>query len=486
MDHWNLHGRRFKLLTDAQADELHEASLRLLSTTGCVFQDEHALQVLADAGARVDFGRQLVRFPFNLVEAAIRSAPKRVLLAARNPQYDIVLEGDRVYFGPGTLPVNVLDLGTGQVRRGTTQDCFDLPRLIDALPYIHFYKTAIYPDGVAPEVAERWMVYGAFASTEKEVSTAALSLEGALDFVLMAEVVAGGSNDLRERPLLCINVLCSCPLVFASTNTRILTTLAERGIPLIVGSEPQAGTTAPVTLLGAALLQNAEALAGITLAQIINAGTPVIMGAVGSISDLKSGNFASGAVELGLMNSVAAQMSQRYGIPLYATGGMSDAKVSDTQAGYEKALQLLLVALSGGNYIHDAAGLLDHCLTFSYEQYVIDNEICGMVARALGGLAFSDETMALGLIDKVGPGGHFLGERHTLNHLRSEHFLPELADRDSRASWERKGSRSVVEKARARARQILNTHQTTPLPEGVDRELRQIVARAEAKAGGVR
>ena len=486
MDVWNLRGRRLKFLTDSQADELHEASLELLSRTGCVFKDDRALQIFADAGADVDFTKQLVRIPPQLVETAIHSALRRVLLAARNPKYDVVLEGDCVYFGTGTLPINVLDLDTGRLRRGTKQDCLDLPRLVDALPYVHFYKTAIYPYDVAPEVADRWMVYGAFANTEKEVSTAVFSVEGALDAVRMAEAISGGSRELRERPLICINVLCTCPLEFADINTRILMTLAERGVPLIIGSEPQAGATAPVTLLGAALLQNAEALAGITLAQVISPGAPVIMGAIGSISDLKTGNYASGAVELGLMNSAAAQMSQRYGIPLYATGGMSDAKVSDPQAGYEKGIQLLLTALAGGNYIHDAAGLLDHCLTFSFEQYVIDNEICGMVARALKGIAFSDETMALDLIDKVGPGGHFLGERHTLKYLRSEHFLPELADRESRARWEQKGSKTVVDKAKAKAREILDTHQPTPLPEDVDRELREIIKQAEAKLGGNR
>lgn len=486
VDVWNLRGRKLEFLADSQADELHEASLELLNTTGCVFKDDHALQIFADAGSDVDFTKQLVRIPPQLVETAIRSAPKQVLLAARNPKYDVVLEGDRIYFGTGTLPIRVLDLDTGRLRGGTKQDCLDLPRLVDALSYVYFYKTAIYPGDVAPEIADRWMVYGAFANTEKEVSTAVFSVKGALDAVGMAEVIAGGSRELQERPLICINVLCTCPLEFASTNTRILMALAERAIPLIIGSEPQAGSTAPVTLLGAVLLQNAEALAGITLAQIINPGTPVIMGAVGSISDLKTGNYASGAVELGLMNSVAAQMSHRYGIPLYATGGMSDAKVSDPQAGYEKGIQLLLTALAGGNYIHDAAGLLDHCLTFSYEQYVIDNEICGMVARALGGIAFSGETMALSLIDKVGPGGHFLGERHTLKYLRSEHFLPELADRESRARWEQKGCKTVVDKAKAKAREILNTHQPTPLPEDLDRELREIIRHAEAEVGGTR
>jgi len=273
-------------------------------------------------------------------------------------------------------------------------------------------------------------------------------------------------------------------LVFSPNNVGILLELSQRGIPLIIGSEPQAGTTAPVTLAGTCLLQNAEALAGITLAQLVNPGTPVIMGAVGSISDMRTGAYASGAVELGIINVVAVQMSQYYGIPLYCTGGMSDAKMSDVQVGYEKSLQLLQVALAGGNYIHDAAGLLDHCLTISYEQYVLDNEMCGMVARSLEGVSFSPETLALDLIDKVGPGGHYLGERHTLDFLAREHFIPRIADRLSRDAWERKGMRTATDRAREVARSILETHQPTPLPIDVDDELRSIIRAAEARLGG--
>jgi len=466
---------------DAQADELHEKSLQLLKTTGCVFKDERALQIFAEAGAEVNFSKQLVRIPPRLVEDALRRCPKRVLLAARNPKYDVTLEEDRVYFGTSTLPINVLDLESGRLRRGTAQDCLDFPRLVDALSYIHFYKATIYPSDVPQETAVPWMIYGGFANTEKEVSSTPFTIDGALAGIRMAEIIAGGTAELKKRPLICFNVLCTAPLTWNATSVRILIKLAELGLPTIIGSEPQAGTTAPVTLLAATLLQNAETLAGITLAQIANPGLPVIMGAIGSISDLKTGNFCSGAVELGLMNSVAAQMSQRYGIPIYATGGMSDAKVSDIQAGYEKGIQLLITALSGGNYIHDAAGMLDHCLTLSYEQYVIDNEICGMVARALSGISFGDEFMALDLINHVGPTGNFLRERHTLQYLRSEHFLPELANRKARNDWEDEGSPTLVDRAKDKAREILEKHHPTPLPEDVDQELRQIIKRTEAK-----
>jgi len=477
MDVWNLRGRKLRFLSEAQADELHDKSLQLLKRTGCVFKDEQALSIFSDAGAEVDRARQLVRIPPRLVEDALACCPRRVVLAARNPKYDVILEDDRVYFGTSTLPINVMDLDSGRVRRAVPQDCLDFPRLVDALPYIHFYKATIYPGDLQPDAAVPWMIYGGFANTEKEISVTPFTVDAAMTGITMAEIIAGGTAELKRRPLILYNVLSTAPLAWNAATVQILVKLAKMGMPTIIGAEPQAGTTAPITLLAATLLQNAETLAGITLAQIVNPGLPVIMGAIGSISDMRNGNFCSGAVELGLMNSVAAQMSQRYGIPLYATGGMSDAKVPDIQAGYEKGIQALLTALSGGNYIHDAAGMLDHCLTLGYEQYVIDNEILGMVARALSGINFGDEFMALDLIHKVGPMGNFLREPHTLKHLRSEQYLPTLANRKVRADWEDEGSPALVDLARGKARQILATHHPAPLPEDVHRELRQLAER---------
>ncbi|MCK4393673.1 trimethylamine methyltransferase family protein [Candidatus Bipolaricaulota bacterium] len=481
MDIWNLRGGRLRYLTNDQIEELHMATLHVLEGTGFAFKDERALKVFEEAGAKVDYSKQRVWIPPGLVNEAIKSSPEEITLAARNPKYDLKLEKDRVYFGTGTLAINVLDLETGELRRGNKQDTMDFPRFIDALPHIHFYKSMINPSDVPAKVADLYMIYGGFSNTEKQISSCVFSLEGAKSAVRMAEVVAGGSKELKKRPLLAINVLSTTPLQLDRTNTQILQELARRGVPLIIGSEPQAGSTAPVTLAGAVLLQNAEALAGITLAQLINPGTPVLMGAVGSIADMRSGAYCSGAVELGIMNVVAAQMSQHYKIPLYATGGMSDSKVSDAQAGYEKALQILMVALAGGNYIHDAAGLLEFCLTTSYEQYVIDDEICGMVARALEGISLDTETLALDLIDKVGPGGNFLSERHTVEFFRTEQFLPQISDRQTRQAWEKKGSKTAAERAKEKAKEILQTHHPVPLPADIDRELQDIIKTAESK-----
>lgn len=283
--------------------------------------------------------------------------------------------------------------------------------------------------------------------------------------------------------MIIVNVLAVSPLQWAHTNLEILIQLAKMKVPMIIGSEPQAGTTAPVTLAGQIVMNTAETLAGITLAQLISPGVPVVYGHIGSISDMRSGFFASGAVELSILNAMSNQIAHYYRLPTYATGGMSDAKLSDYQAGVEKGLQALITAMSGGNYIHDAAGLLECCMTSSYEQYVLDNEMLAMVSRALEGVDFTRETLAFQVIQEIGPRGNFLGHMHTLRNITKEHFIPKIFNRQVREDWEKGGSRSAAEVAKEEAKRILRTHQPTPLPTEVDRELKLILKKAEESYG---
>jgi len=483
MDRWNLRGGHLRFLTDRQIREIHFAALDVLQRVGCFFEHEGALKIFEEAGAKVNHQTKIVRFPHSLVEQNIRQTPDRIYLPARNPQYDIYAEGDRVYFGPGTLSIKVIDLDTGACRLGTLQDAKDFPRLIDALENIHFYKGMIHPSDVNQKLADLYMVYSAFCNTEKQISNTPYSTETALDMIRMGAILAGGMDEFRLKPYIIINMLAVSPLQWGYTNTNIIIELAKLKVPMIIGSEPQNGTTGPATLAGLLVLNTAESLAGITLAQLVSPGVPVMWGNVGSLSDMKTGLFASGAVELAMMNVAATQMAKFYKLPIYATGGMTDSKTSDCQAGYEKALQALMIALGGGTYIHDAAGLLESCLTSSYEQYVIDNEILGMVTRVLSGIEVSKETLAVDVIERVGPRGNFLGEMHTLKSIPKEHFIPKISNRQIREDWEKDGSKTVMEVAREKAREILRTHQLTALPEDVDREFQLILKKAEEGYG---
>lgn len=483
MDVWNLKGGQLKILTQNEIEEIHQRALDVLQEVGCYFEHEEALALFEKHGAMVDHSTGIVRLPRNIVEAAVRLCPSSLLLAARDPKRDIHAEGNRVYFGPGTLPIKVRDLETGKIRMGALKDVEDFARLIDALEFIHFFKVMIMASDVNPKIPELYAVNAAFNNTTKQISSNPFSARGAADLCRMAMAVAGGKEAFKQRPMIIINMLAVSPLQWSRENLGAILALTRMGCPMIIGSEPQGGTTGPSPLAGQVMLNVAETLAGITLVQLLKPNTPIMWGNVGSISDMRSGLFASGAVELGLLNAAMNQMAKFYKVPTYSTGGMSDSKGSDAQAGVEKSLQALTVALAGGNYIHDAAGMMESCLLISYEQYVIDNEMLGMIARILEGIRVTPETLSFDAIKQVGPRKNFMGLRHTLNHIKSEHYLPRLFDRTTYETWEGRGARDIREVAREKAREILATHKPEPLPKEVQGELKAIIREAEEGYG---
>jgi trimethylamine--corrinoid protein Co-methyltransferase len=338
----------------------------------------------------------------------------------------------------------------------------------------------ITPHDVNPKIPELYAVDAAYNNTTKQISSTSLSRQGAMDLYRMGVAVAGGEETFKQRPMIIINMLAVSPLQWSRVNIEAAMDLAKVGCPLILGSEPQGGTTGPAPLAGQVMLNVAETLAGITLIQLVSPNAPIMWGNVGSISDMRSGLFGSGAVELGIINAAMNQMAKYYRLPTYSTGGMSDSKLSDSQAGVEKSLQALVVALAGGNYIHDAAGLLECCLLASHEQYVIDNEMLGMICRILEGIRVTPDTLSFDQIKKVGPRGNFMGLRHTLDHVRGgEHYLPRLFDRTTRDTWLARGAKDIREVARDKAKEILSTHEVPPLEPQVKEELSSILKKAE-------
>ena len=483
MDVWNLKGGQLKFLKQDEIEEIHQRALDILQQVGCFMDHEEALAIFDKHGAVVDHSTRVVKIPRNLVEESLRLSPSSVLLAARDSKRDIHAEGDRVYFGPGTLPIKVRDLDTGQIRMGTYKDCEDFARLIDALEFVHFFKGMMMPSDVNQNIGELYMTRAAFNNTTKQISMCSFSTQGAIDLCRMGMAVAGGEKAFQLRPMIIVNLLGISPLQWDNKSLGGIIALARMGCPMILGSDPQGGTTGPSPLAGIVMLTIAETMAGVTLAHLVKPGIPILWGNISSISDMRTGLLASGAAELGLINAAFNQMAKFYRVPTYSTGGMSDSKMSDAQAGVEKALQALTVALAGGNYIHDAAGLLECCLQASYEQYVIDNEMLGMVARILEGIRVTPETLSFDAIKQVGPRKNFMGLRHTLNHIRSEHYLPRLFDRTTYETWESRGAKDIRDVAREKAREILATHKPEPLPEEIQEELDAIIQNAEKTYG---
>jgi trimethylamine--corrinoid protein Co-methyltransferase len=237
---------------------------------------------------------------------------------------------------------------------------------------------------------------------------------------------------------------------------------------------PSSGLTSPVTLAGSVIQQNAENLSFVTLAQLTSPGTPTIPYSSPGITNMKTGNVIYGAVEVALQCAAMSQIYSHYGIPFTATVGLTDSKTHDEQAAYERALSVMLTALAGPSMFL-CSGALNALTETSFEQLLIDDEILGMVSRAVSGIRVDDETMGLDTIAEVGPTGHFLGQKHTIDFLMKEHYLPKLAHRDSRTEWEERGSKDIIKRARERAKEILRTHETKPLEDHVRKRVESIV-----------
>ena len=468
-----LTGGQYKPLTDDQVQRIHEAALSILARTGVQVEEPEALRLFQEAGAEVAGDR--VRLPHLLVEDAVDWAPSRVVLAGRDPKWDLELEDARVHIGTGGAALTVFDLETGQPRPAVLRDVAELARLVDALDNVHFYLVPIYPTDLDKDVVDINTYYAGLCNTTKHVQAGVYSVEGIRETVKMCERIAGRAEALRERPIVSfITSWMVSPLKFATDVTTLLIETCRQRIPVVLSAAPMAGSTAPVTLAGMLAQLTAEQLSGLVLTQLARQGAPVLLGPIPATADMKTGRYLGGAAEFGLTNAAMAQMAQFYRLPIYNSAGMTDAKVPDIQAGFEKAMSAVLAALAGSNFIHHAAGMLENMNAVAAEQFVIDNDILGMAMRVLRGIEVNDETLALDVIDDTGPGGHYLMAEHTIRRMRSEFYYPSaVVDRQGWDMWQQEGGLDARERARQIARDILANHQPVPLDPVVESWIRE-------------
>ena len=460
-------------MTDEQVKQIHEASLAVLARTGVQVEETEALRLFTEAGANVEGNR--VRLPQSLIEDAVDKAPSRVVLAGRDPDNDLILEDARVYIGTGGAALSVLDMETGKIRKAVLRDVADMARIVDVLDNIHFYLMPVYPTDMTKENVDINSYYISLANTTKHVQSGVYTVQGIRDVVEMCERITGGSEPLRERPIVSfITCWMVSPLKFATDVTTLLIETCRQRIPVVLSAAPMAGSTAPVTLAGMLAQLNAEQLAGLALTQLAQPGCPVLIGPIPATADMRSGKYLGGSVELGLTNAAITQLAHFYQVPIYNSAGMTESKIPDIQAGMEKAQSLIQVALAGANFIHHAAGMLENMSTIAYEQFVIDNELLGMAMRAVRGIEVNDDTLALEVIDRVGPGGHYLMDKHTMRYMRTEHYYPSAVfDRQGREMWEKAGATDAWTRAKEVARRILAEHRPEPLDPATDAWIRE-------------
>ncbi|MCP4493725.1 MAG: methyltransferase [Gammaproteobacteria bacterium] len=463
-------GGQYLPLDASALEAIHELALRLLEDLGLS-------QVTASLGRRAvaagcslgDDGR--LRFPRALVEAVIARSRRKFYLHGVDPVHDIEIGGGRVHMGSGGAAPFIMDFNSGRYRESTVADLYDITRLVDRMENIHFYhRSVIARDTGSAFDLDINTIYTCLQATTKPVAvsfTDSDSVHAAMPFL---DRVAGGEGKFRERPF-CTVVCCHVvpPMRFAEESCDAMEAAIEAGMPVLLIAAGQAGATAPVTLASAVAQACAESLAGLVLCNIIDPECRAIFAPWPFVSDLRTGSMSGGSGEQSLLSAACAQMARFYDLPSSVPAGMTDSKLPDAQAGWEKGYSVTLAAHAGASMIHESVGMHGSLMGTSLESYVLDNEMLGAVLRTIGGIEVSDDTLDYDVIRDVVLGdGHYLGHAQTLARMKSEYLYPEIADRGSIDEWEQRGGNSMQDSARDRVQQILAEHYPVHIAADVD------------------
>lgn len=469
-----LEGGQYRPLAEADVQRVHEAALQVLERTGVEVVESECRDILGAAGARLDKGRDRVFLSRELVEGALKQANRDVVLYSQNGRTDLHLRGKRVHLGTGGAAVQVLDPETGLARESRLRDLYDIGRLVETLDNIHFYLRPVVARDVSNDDIDINTFYACLAATNKHVMGGCYYPEKVAEIKRLGTIIAGGEEAFLRRPFLSLNLgYMVSPLKFAPETVETLTAAVRAGLPVALVAAPLAGATAPASLVGTLVQVIAEELAGLAYVQLLRPGHPVLLGGMPLLADLRTGNMIGGSAELALMNAASAQMTQFYGLPVYNSCGITESKLPDIQAGFEKGLTTAVTALAGAQYNHHSAGMLESLLTVAYEQYIIDDDINGQVMRLVRGLEVTEESLSVEVIDAACRGeGHYLGQAQTLELMLSEYYYPHTADRATRSDWENEGGLDMREAARRKARERLRRDFPKVLSEEVDEKVR--------------
>jgi trimethylamine--corrinoid protein Co-methyltransferase len=461
----------FNVLSQDEIKQIHEATLKVLEETGVKVLEPEVRSLLQGIGAKID--GEIAYISPKLVENALKTAPKSVQVYSRDGSPGIVLEEGKSWFGTGSDCPFIMDSRTGERRPSNKKDVQELALLCDALPNIEFVMSLCIVLDVPPRHSDVHQFEAMITNTMKPIVFTAHDKRGMEHIIKIAEA-AMGADKFKDHPSICLYAEPISPLEHVPVAMEKMLLAAERKIPVVYTPCPMAGATAPATMAGTLVTGNAEVLSGLVIHQAKNPGAPFIAGGVMTILDMGTANISYGAPELHLLCSAYTQIAHHYGLPMFGTAGCTDAKVLDQQAAIEATASVLVQALVGANLIHDV-GFLEYALTGSFEMVAMTDEVVGMVRRITRGIEVNAETLAVDVIKKVGPAGHFLNEDHTFEHFRRETWFPTIIDRNNRERWEAAGSKTLGEKLNEKVLDILATHKPQPLPDSAISQIKAVV-----------
>lgn len=471
----------FRLLSEDQCGGIYAAACEILQRTGSDVHSEEAREILKKGGCWVDGLR--VRIPIGLSEWAVRTAPSTILIYDRNGNKKMALGGYNTYYGPGPTNTYQIDPDTEERRKPTLKDKEDVAKVCDALPNIDFVEDLGTPGGVTPTLADVYIFSALVRNTTKPIVHWGFDIDQYQDIVDIASVVAGGLENLQKKPFIALYSESSPPLVHSEEAIGKAIFAAKNRIPIVYTPCIISGATAPATLAGALAMGVAESLTGIVVSQLIREGSPIIMGGVYGIMDMITTIYSYGSPEFLLMQAGIAEVAHHMKMPVFGTAGCTDSHVLDAQAAAEAAMSILIAAEAGANLVHDC-GYTAFGGAGSIFQLVMADEIIGMVKRIMQGIEITDETLALDVIDKAGPGGEFVTSKHTYKHFKQQTWFPTLINRMRYSEWKMMTNESSMgDRIKAKARRILEEHQAPTLPENVCQEIDNILQKAEKREG---
>jgi len=459
------------LLTQEQVERIHDASLEILEDVGLKVRYGPARDLFKKHGCSVEEER--VKFPRAVVEKYRKMVSPSFTFHARDPKFDKTIPQDSPVIVTASSAPDIIDPVTGVERRAESKDIARIAHLINELPGYDVFSISTLADDAPADQFTVSRLYPSIKYCLKPIRVTTTDMKDTRSVMEMAYIVAGGKDAYMERPFLTHHY---CPVVSPLTMDHLSTEnvmyFAEQGLPVYPTIVPNAGLTSPMSMAGSLVQGNAEFLSALLLMQMVKEGTPTIYATLGTVADMRSGAYTSGAIECGMLHMAFAQMARFYNVPAGGYVGLTNSKLNDMQAGYETGMSGIAGVL-GGMDMFNIGGLIDALKTFDFAKAVADDEMAQMMKRMKRGISFNADDLGLDIIKQVGPGGSFITAKHTTSRMKTEAVMTKIADRDARSIWEKKGATDTHAKAMKKAREVMTSNTSLLIAPEVDAKIRE-------------
>jgi trimethylamine--corrinoid protein Co-methyltransferase len=461
-----------EFLTEQEVEQIHAASLEILENVGILVRNENARMIFAKHGGHVDSKSLIVKIPRKVIEECRKSFVPQFTFMGRDPQFDRTIPEDRPVIITGSSAPNIIDPETGEERRATSSDIANIAFLINELPGYDVFSISTLADDAPEGQFSLSRFYPALKNCLKPVRSNTPNMKDLVQVLELGAIIAGSEKAYNERPIINHHY---CPVVSPLTmdveSTEAVLYLTDKGLPVIGSIVPNAGMTAPMTLLGTLTIGNAEFLALSVLMQMIRPETPLIYSVLSTVADMRTGDYTPGAIETGILQMAHSQMARFYNVPSGGYIGLTNAHTNDAQCGYETGMNTTSALLAGAD-MFNMGGLLSGLMAFDFAKAVIDNEIALMLKQINRGPEFNKANLALEVIAETGPGGSYMDKMHTMEHMRTTGLMSNIATREMRGPWEEAGRPDSQKRALNAAREILSKDNPAVFSEDVDSKIR--------------